>query len=62
MNLLQLLFKAAIQGKGFDTRARKFKREPRSVIPHQSFRERARRMGGAEWEQAKEADRFARGL
>lgn len=63
MDLLKALFKAAVQGKGFDTRARKFTRDHRRVVmPHQGTREACRRRGGSEWQQHLAKDRAARGL
>lgn len=62
MHILKALFKAAIQGQGFYTRARKFDRAPDVRVPHQSTRERCRRRGGAEWQAHLATDRAARGL
>ena len=64
-NPLAAIFTAALFGRAFgghDTAAPRRTRQPNRWRPHQGVRERARRVGGAMWEQFKRDDRVRRGL
>lgn len=64
-NPLAAIFTAALIGRAFgghDTAAPRRTRQPNRWRPHQGVRERARRVGGAMWEQFKRDDRVRRGL